>query len=193
MPYQIKRVEAEGYGQARDFIYQYESEFKTKKWWDDRLPNMIYDGLTSEKWTAYALYNHQGKMVAYIDYKIRTDGDIELGTQLTDASCRKQGIATGLINFMRLKFINSCFFTGTHEKNEGMKRVFEKLGFQETLFYDPVTGESSNRIQERIDPAFPDDEDKMTNSIYFHIMGIMEETRLGAVEAEPSQVCPEVC
>ena len=62
-----------------------------------------------------------------------------------------------------------------------MKHIFEKIGFQETLFYDPSTGESSNRIRERINPDFPDDESKMTNSIYYHIISIMEETKLGAV------------
>lgn len=68
-----------------------------------------------------------------------------------------------------------------------MKHVFEKMGFQETLFYDPDTGESSNRIQERINPDFPNDENKMTNSIYYHIISIMEETKFGAVETNNSE------
>lgn len=180
-PYRLKRVEAEDYGQARDFIFRHKQEFRTKKWWKASLPDMIYDGLSKEIWTAYAFYNEAGRIMAYLDYKIRTDGDFELGTQLTEEECRGQGLATGLINFMRLKFINACFFSGTYEENGGMRRIFEKLGFQETLFYDPETEKSSNRIQERLDPDYPEDEGKMTNSVYYHIRSIMEETRIGAI------------
>lgn len=185
--YRMGKVDEKQFGQARDFIYQYEREFKKKIWWRDTLPNMIYHGLSQGKWTAYAIYDGNNQMVAYLDYKIRTDGNFELGTQLTAEDCRGQGFATGLINFIRLKYINTCFFTGTYEGNDSMKHVFEKMGFQETLFYDPDTGESSNRIQERINPDFPNDENKMTNSIYYHIISIMEETKFGAVETNNSE------
>ena len=181
--YQLRRIEDDQFGLARDFVYQYEHEFKRKKWWKDSLPNMIYRGLSLGVWTAYAFFDMNGRIAAYVDFKIRTDGDFEIGTQLTAKEARGQGLATSLINFIRLKYINTCFFTGTYEENGPMKHVFEKIGFQETLFYDPNTGESSNRIQERINPDFPDDESKMTNSIYYHIISIMEDAKLGAVSS----------
>lgn len=187
----LKRIDENNYGKARDFIYQYESEFKPKKWWKDTLPNMVYNGLSKGIWTAYAWYDSDNNIISYLDYKLRTDGYIELGTQLTSASYRSLGLATSLIELMRLKFINSCFFTGTYEENEGMKHVFKKIGFQETLFYDPETDTHSNRIKERINPDFPDVSEKMTNSVYYNLVSIMEDTKMGAVEINKQQFSDE--
>lgn len=189
-PYYLKRVGPEDYTRVRNFIFLHEHEYRTKKWWKDWLSNMVYNGLMLGKWTGYAYYNEHNDLVSYLDYKIRTDGDFELGTQLTVTPCRGHYLATGLINFMRFKFMNSCFFTGTYEENQNMKHIFEKAGFTEHLFYDPETDSVSNRIKERINLNFPDDDSKMTNSIYYNANSILNETRLGSdmIDSKTGQV-----
>lgn len=188
--YSLRRVEETDYSRVRNFIFQHQNEFLTKKWWRAPLHEMVFHGLELEKWTAYAYYNSYGDIIAYLDYKIRTDGDFEIGTQLTAHPCRGQHLATGLLNFLRFKFLNTCFFTGTYEENASMRHILEKAGFREHLFYDSVTGVASNRIAERINPNFPEDDAKMTNSVYYYANSLASETRLGAVQVD-SQMDPE--
>lgn len=192
-PYQLKRVGPEDYEQARRVVFRYEHEFRKKKWWKKPLSEMVYHGLVCGKWTGYAYYNDKGDIVAYLDYKVRTDGDFELGTQITMPSCRKRNLATGLIHFFQFKFMNARFFAGTYEENDGMRRVFEKTGFQEHFFRDPETGDVSNRIQERINLEFPDDDAKMTNSVYYYANSLLMATRLGAemADSETGLAAPE--
>lgn len=179
-PYLLRRVDIQDYDRVRDFIAYHLDEYKEKKSWKEPLSEMVLKGLQCEKWTGYAYYNQNGVIVAYLDYKIRTDGDYELGTQLTAKTCRVQSLATSLINFFRFRFMNARFFTGTYEENVGMRRVFEKTGFRQHLFYDPETGDISNCIRERVDRDFPNDESKMTNSVYFYANSLLTETLFGA-------------
>lgn len=179
-PYCLKRVEANDYNQVRHFIDLYKDEFRTKIWWEDELSKMVYHGLNTEIWTAYAYYTADGFIAAVLDYKIRSDSNIELGTEITIPKYRRKSLATGLINLFRFRFMNSCLFSGTFEENVGMRRVFEKTGFKEHLFCDEDGKETSNRIRERYDPNFPNDTTKLTNSVYYYANSLLTETRLGA-------------
>lgn len=179
-PYILKRVESNDYSQVKHLIDLYRDEFRTKIWWDEDLTEMVYHGLDTEIWTGYAYYTVDGFIAAYLDYKIRSDSNIELGTEITIPKYRRKSLATGLINLFRFRFMNSCFFSGTFEENVGMRRVFEKTGFKEHLFCDEDGKETSNRIRERYNPKFPNDTTKLTNSVYYYASSLLTETRLGA-------------
>ena len=179
-PYKLKRVEANDYSQVKHLIGLYRDEFRTKIGWKEDLTEMVYHGLDTEVWTGYAYYTADGFIAAYLDYKIRSDSNIELGTEITLPKYRRKNLATGLINLFRFRFMNSCLFSGTFEENEGMRRVFEKTGFKEHLFCDEDGKETSNRIRERYHPDFPKDTTKLTNSVYYYVSSLLTETRLGA-------------
>lgn len=182
--YHLKRVKPEEYRQIRTLIYCHLEEYCKKKCWKMDIHDMVYNGLQSEKWTAYAYYNHSGDIVSFLDYKIRTDGDFELGTQLTVKQDRNNYLATGLINFFRFRFMSACFFAGTYEENLKMRHVFEITGFTRRHFTDPSTNRVADSIKERINPDFPEDDSKMTNSVYYHANSLLAETRLGAISLD---------
>lgn len=179
-PYKLKRVESDDYNQVKHLIDSYSAEFRKKVCWKEDLAEMVHRGLDTEIWTGYAYYTADGFIVAYLDYKVRSDSNIELGTEITIPKYRRKSLATGLINLFRLRFMNSCLFSGTFEENEGMRRVFEKTGFKEHLFCDEDGKETSNRIRERYNPKFPNDTTKLTNSVYYYVSSLLTETRLGA-------------
>lgn len=109
--YTLCRLEEPDYIRASDFIDLHLSEFRPKVSWRNRtLSSMALNGLQTEKWTGYVYKNKENHLVSYLDYKIRTDGDIELGIQLTSETERKKHFATALINYLRFKykFLN-CF------------------------------------------------------------------------------------
>lgn len=187
--YTLRRVGPEDYEQVRTLIYKHIEEFREKRNWltekNKNLAEMVYNGLSEVgKWTAYAYYADKDTIVAYLDYKIRSDGDFELGTQLIVPECREQKLARGLINFLRLKYMNSRFFAGTYEENKQMKTVFANTGFVPHLFFDPETGAVSNQIKERINRTHPEDDSLMTNSVYFYADSIIYSTRYGTLKID---------
>lgn len=175
----LARVGKKDFQQASNFILDNLSKFKPKlSWKKRRLSDMVLNGLQSRKWTAYAIYNDQNKIISYLDYKLRADFEIELGSQLTDPNEQGKGFATGLINLMCLMFISNRLFSGTYEENGAMRHVFHKCGFQPHLFFDPETLLESNKIRERIDVNDPENEQVMTNSVYYYCNSIMNRFRL---------------
>lgn len=164
----LRRLEREDIPAAVAFVQDHLWEFKPKWSWGERtLAQMTRKGLETGKWTAYAYFNSSGKMVAYLDYKMRSDGEIELGVQLTDPVCRKQKLATGLVNFHRFKFMNNRLFVSTFEENGAMRHVLEVNGFRPNYFYDPKTKLATNIIRERIHPDDPQNKKLWTNSVYY--------------------------
>ena len=75
-------------------------------------------------------------------------------------------------------FISNRLFSGTYEENGAMRHVFHKCGFQPHLFFDPETLLESNKIRERIDVNDPENEQVMTNSVYYYCNSIMNRFRL---------------
>ena len=176
----LKRLEREDYKKAYEFIDNYLADFRKKVGWKDRkLSDMVYEGLLEEKWTAYAYFDNKNELVSYLDYKHRIDGDIELGTQLTEYTNRNMHLARGLVNFFRLKFFANRFFAGTFWENEGMKKVLTNTNFKENYFHNPETGIETNRIRERINPDFPQDKEKMTDSVYYYTQSLTYEILKG--------------
>jgi len=175
----LSRVEKSDYEQARVFIQDHILEFKPKCTWKGRLlSDMALNGLKKEIWTAYAYYDEAGSMIAYLDYKQRSDSEVELGIQLTSPTYRQRYFATGLLNFFCLKFMDNRIFAGTYEENAEMRCTLLKCGFQDNDFFDPETGIKTNKIRERIDVAQPENRQAMTNSVYYYCNSLMCRMRL---------------
>lgn len=175
----LSRVEKGDYEQAQTFIQNHILEFKPKCTWSGRLlSDMALNGLKKEIWTAYAYYNEDGSMIAYLDYKQRSDSEVELGIQLTSPEYRQKYFATGLLNFFCLKFMDNRLFAGTYEENAEMRCTLLKCGFKDNDFFDPETGIKTNKIRERVDSAQPENRQLMTNSVYYYCNSLMCRMRL---------------
>lgn len=172
----IRCIQPTDYSLVKAFIQEYESEFRPKLSWKGRmLSDMAFHGLSIGKWVAYGCFDVEGRLIAYMDYKMRLDGDIEIGIQLTDVQYRKQGFTYSLINILRMKFPNARFFIGTYEENIPMRNVLTKIGFKENLFYDPEQHIVTNLINERINPLYPDNKEMLSNSAYYYIDSLFEQ------------------
>lgn len=179
--YTLCRLEEPDYIRASDFIDLHLSEFRPKVSWRNRtLSSMALNGLQTEKWTGYVYKNKENHLVSYLDYKIRTDGDIELGIQLTSETERKKHFATALINYLRFKYMYAKFFTGTYEENEKMRAVLKITGFHEYLFKSKDQNgkknkKQANRIQERVNPHSQNGEGELTYSVYYSAPSVISE------------------
>ena len=104
---------------------------------------------------------------------MRVDGEVELGIQLTKEEYQNKGLATGLINLFFLMFMANRLFAGTYEENSAMRHVLTKCGFESYNFFDPKTQLESNKIRERIDVKQPENEQAMTNSVYYFSVSLL--------------------
>lgn len=162
------RLEEQDIEQARQAVEDHKDEFRNKVSWKGKeLFEMLDNGLKSGVWTAYGYRTPSGELAAYLDYKIRTDSDLELGIQLTDPAYRKKHIASSLVYLFMLMFADSRVVTGTYEENRGMRKVLTDCGFKPHVFYDPVNKLSTSYIRERINPKYPDDPLARSNSVYY--------------------------
>lgn len=174
--YRLARVEAPYYPAVEKLIQQHEQEFRKKVSWSKPLSKMAYEGLSQGKWIAYAYFDKSGNIAAYLDEKLRMDGDIELGIQLTNSRDRRNLLATGLINFLRLQYINHRFFTGTYEENQRMRTILSKNGFLLNPFFNPKTKQLETTVAERVDDVHPG---RYTNSVYYYANSLMTRVRWG--------------
>lgn len=189
--YTLCRLEEPDYIRASDFIDLHLSEFRPKVSWRNRtLSSMALNGLQTEKWTGYVYKNKENHLVSYLDYKIRTDGDIELGIQLTSETERKKHFATALINYLRFKYMYAKFFTGTYEENEKMRAVLKITGFHEYLFKckdqnGKKNKKQANRIQERVNPHSQNGEGELTYSVYYSAPSVISEVFIPYKHVKP--------
>lgn len=174
--YELRRIRKEEFGKVYNFINQAEWEFRRKVAWKNRrLCEMARIGLKNGIWLGYGYFDRDGELAAYIDNKIRLDGDIEIGIVLTKEKYRKQGLATGLLYLMRLKYPGNRIYAGTFEENIAMINTFEKVGFVPNEFYDEATGIKTNKIKERVNPKHPTEKEYLTNSVYYIVESIHKE------------------
>ena len=175
----LRRLEREDIPTAVTFVRTYLREFRPKYSWGTRtLAQMAKDGLETEKWTAHAYFDHKGRMISYLDYKLRSDGEVELGVQLTDEDWRGRKLATGLVNFHRTKFMNNRLYVSTFEENGAMRRVLETNGFSPKYFFDAQTGIVTHIIRERIDPSDPENKALWTNSVYYFADSLLSTIKI---------------
>lgn len=188
MGYRLTRIEGHAECQrAHDFINDYLKEFKPKLSWRPRtLAEMALNGLEGPeeerenedgealpKWIGYAYYDQNGEIAAYLDYKLRCDGDIELGIQLTAADHRHRHLATGLINFVRLSFASYHLYAGTYEENKFMRQALDGCGFIPNYFYDKRLNIRTNKIRERENAN-----GLLSNSVYYQAFSLLSQMRV---------------
>lgn len=167
--YQLRRLKGKKDAEeAREFIREHESEFQRKRSWRGRkLSDMAWDGLITNKWNAYGYFDPQGKLIAYLDVKIRIDGSAELGILLVDTACRQMGLASSLMFFYEIMFAPCRIFGGTYETNKKMRNTFLATGFVQIWYYNSKTKERVPMLKERINEDYPDDPEMDGNSVYF--------------------------
>ncbi len=172
--YKLRRLKAADAETASAFIHEHENEFRVKRSWSGRpLSEMIVNGLQNGIWTAYGYFSPAGKLIAYLDAKIRVDGSVEYGAALTESKYRGMQLASSLIYFFKLLFAYSRLFGGTYEENKSMRKTFDSTGFKQILYYDRDADRMVRLIPERINPAYPTDESKDTNSVYYFSESLM--------------------
>jgi len=163
--YTLRKLTREESHMAEEFVLRHEEEFRRKvSWRERRLSEMIQNGLATGQWSAYGYFDSEGKLIAYLDDKLRIDGGVELGALLTEPEYRRYHLASSLIYFHKLLYPHCRVFGGTFEENHNMIKTFQATGFSRILYYDRKTMQKSETIRERIDPNDPK---KYTNSIYY--------------------------
>lgn len=132
--YKLKRIGNRDIESVYKFIKSHHNEFREKVSWNgENIEDMAKEGL-EKIWTGYAYFDSNGLLASYLDYKLRLDSDLELGIALTSEKHRMKSLSTGLINFLRLKFMSQRLFTGTYEENNAMVQTLETCGFLPTIF-----------------------------------------------------------
>ena len=121
------------------------------------------------------LFRSEENLIAYLDCKIRIDGGVELGSLLIKPECRRYSLASSLVCFYKLLYPHCRVFGGTFEENDKMIKTFQATGFSRILYYDRKTLQTTKTVQERINPDYPDDPEKYTNSVYFFSESIIAQ------------------
>lgn len=161
-PYEKTNTEFENdYDEARSLFVKYQNEFRPKISWHGRtIDKLVENGLMCGKWLAYGYYS-EGKLIAYLDYKFRTDMEIELGATIVDPGYRNRGLSSSLIFYFLLMFPSLCFAAGTYEENDPMIQTLKKTGFEEHIY-----GRSgSNKKKDRV--GIDNSTEACTYSVYF--------------------------
>ena len=162
--------------QARRAVDAHLNEFREKRSWaGEPLSSMLEKGLRKGSWMGYCYRTPEGVPACYLDGKLRGDGDLELGIQLTDPRYRRKHLASSLIRLFQLKFMSNGVVTGTYEENTGMRTALTHCGFREHLFRDPVSGLYTSRPRERVnpDPALRADPACLTHSVYYIVPSLI--------------------
>lgn len=174
--YTLRKLTRQDSHVAESFVRQHEQEFLPKvSWGNRRLSEMIENGLSTGQWTAYGYFDSEENLIAYLDCKIRIDGGVELGSLLTKPECRRYSLASSLVCLYKLLYPHCRVFGGTFEENDKMIKTFQATGFSRILYYDRKTLQTTKTVQERINPDYPDDPEKYTNSVYFFSESIIAQ------------------
>lgn len=163
----LRKLSSKDIPKVKLLIKENNNEFKEKSLWRGRnLYDMAENGLKTRKWTAYGYFDSDNNLVSYADYKIRSDGAVELGIVLTKKEFRKKGYASSLIWMFKLRYASSDFVSGTYEGNDEMTGVFGSTGYQADYSVNRDTfNQMTNKIAERKNPETGEFTD---NSIYYH-------------------------
>lgn len=142
-PYKIRAVNSEEFSKIRRAISQ--NYFLEKSSWSKPLSDMAYDGLIQGKWFGVGCFGENEDLMSYLDYKVRKNGEIEIGICMTIEQYRKRGLAKLLLGFLIACYPSREITIGTSESNLEMIACIKKVGFKEefTIPNDRINGEAS--------------------------------------------------
>ncbi len=162
----LRRLFNNDIDKAKNLIKENIEEFKEKSLWKGKkLYNMAENDLSTRKWKAYGYFDSNDNLISYADYKLRSDGMIELGILLTKKEFRKKGYGSSLVWLFKLKFATSDFVSGTYEENNEMISVFNSTNYTEDYSVNRTNfNEMTNKVPERRNPQTGEFTD---NSIYY--------------------------
>lgn len=121
------------------------SQFLAKKSWSKPLDEMAIEGLSSHIWIGVGLFDENGRLISYLDYKYAAPDQIELGICCTAADHRRKGYMAMLLHKVISENQDITFRIGTYEGNSAMIHCILSTGFIEefTIANDRIDGRSS--------------------------------------------------
>lgn len=121
------------------------SQFLAKKSWPKPLDKMALEGLSQHIWTGVGLFDENGQLISYLDYKHTAPNQIEFGICCTSTNYRGKGYMSMLLRKVISENCNSLFRIGTYEGNVAMICCILAQGFVKefTVANDRVDGRSS--------------------------------------------------
>lgn len=119
--------------------------FLAKKSWAKPLDEMAWEGLSRHIWTGVGLFDENGQLVSYLDYKHTAPGQIEFGICCTDAAHCGHGHMSMLLRKVIAENSDTVFRIGTYAGNAAMIHCILSAGFTEefTVPNDRIDGRSS--------------------------------------------------
>ena len=90
------------------------SQFLAKKSWSKPLDEMAIEGLSSHIWIGVGLFDENGRLISYLDYKYAAPDQIELGICCTAADHRRKGYMAMLLHKVISENQDITFRIGTY-------------------------------------------------------------------------------
>lgn len=177
-------------------MFKYKDEFLPKITWrnnDYSIYKMSEKGLKSgRKWRALAYFKKYGgkeRLISYVDYKQRIDGNIELGVALSNDKYRGGGLVTSIIYYHILNNFFAPIFTGTYDKNKPMKDILKNCGFTDHYIIDREKNEKSNVVKERFEVIpEPGKEPENINRYSYYYIRLPEQLKVYDALSEKQEV-----
>jgi len=117
-------------------------EFLSKPSWNEPIYEMLYNGLASRRWYGFAFFTNKLNAdkrnadkeipIAYIDFQMTREYEIELGIAFCNPEFRNKGLTSSLLNLLKLMYPDMPIIGGTYEANKKMIGCYKKLLFSET-------------------------------------------------------------
>lgn len=155
-PYRLNEIEPSSYPEI--IKLSNESGFLPKVTWTESSSMMMINGLMSSKWKGWGLFDKEGLLKSYIDFKEHSNGEIEIGFCMTYYNDRGKGLMTHLLSLLILKYFDRNFSIGTYKSNSSMIHIIKKFSFLvKEVENDRENGEQSIYYQRESYSEFIDD------------------------------------
>ena len=146
--YTVRQVKLSEFKGIRELIKS-KREWQENAWikrsWEKSIWDMAYDGLLSGKWVGLGYFDHDGTLMAYLDYKEHASSVIEIGICMTVDQYTNRGLMQALLKYVISSFSNREIIIGTSEQNKAMIACIEHVGFYEDfrVEQDRIDGSAS--------------------------------------------------
>lgn len=132
MTYTLRQVKLSEFKEIRELIKS-KREWQENAWikrsWRKSIWDMAYDGLLSGKWIGLGCFDHDGTLMAYLDYKEHVSSVIEIGICMTVDQYTNCGLMQTMLKYVISSFPSREIIIGTSEQNKAMIACIERVGF----------------------------------------------------------------